>query len=198
MKTTAEISNNVTVLVVEDDDGFRSCIVDQLRIEGFNVLDTDSTSQACEWVETDKAALVLLDWDLRKAKDSPGDASTGSEILRTCRESNPLLPVIVMSGTPDFDARSDSMMWKADSFLAKPFPMALLRDHLNRWLTRIQAERNPFSQLAAGIVQTVETVNRAYVRAVVERIGSALQAAPKLGLSRQTVALYLTDATASR
>ena len=45
MKTTAEISNNVTVLVVEDDDGFRSCIVDQLRIEGFNVLDTDSSSR---------------------------------------------------------------------------------------------------------------------------------------------------------
>ena len=100
-----------------------------------------------------------------------------------------------MSGTPDFDARSDSMMWKADSFLAKPFPMALLRDHLNRWLTRIQAERNPFSQLAAGIVQTVETVNRAYVRAVVERIGSALQAAQSSAWSRQTVASSLTDAT---
>ena len=197
MNSTGSISNNVTVLLVDDDDGFRSFIADQLRNGGFNVLDTRSTSQACEWLKAGEADIVLLDWDLRKGK-APNEAPTGSEILRASRESNPLLPVIVMSGAHDLDARCDSMMVGADSFISKPFPMSLLSEHLSRWTTHIQAHQNPFSQLAAGLIQTAESVNRAYARAVVERIGSALHAAPKLGLSRQTVASYLADAAASR
>jgi hypothetical protein len=58
-------------------------------------------------------------------------------------------------------------------------------------MERLKAENNPFTQLNAGVIETVSAVNRAYTRAVVERVGSALQAAPKLGLSRQTVASYL-------
>ena len=48
-------------------------------------------------------------------------------------------------------------------------------------------------RLGSGVIETANAVTRAYTRAVVERVGSALQAAPKLGLSRQTVASYLTS-----
>ena len=64
---------------------------------------------------------------------------------------------------------------------------------LHRWMVRLKAEENPFTQLTAGVIKPVDAVNRAYARAVVEMVGSALQAAPKLGLSRQTVASYLAS-----
>jgi hypothetical protein len=64
---------------------------------------------------------------------------------------------------------------------------------LRRWMGRVKAEKNPFTQLTAGVIETANAVTRAYTRAVVERVGSALQAAPKLGLSRQTVASYLAS-----
>jgi hypothetical protein len=64
---------------------------------------------------------------------------------------------------------------------------------LHRWNARLKAEKNPFTQLTAGVIETADSVNRAYTRAVVEMVGSALQAAPKLGLSRQTIASYLVS-----
>jgi DNA-binding response OmpR family regulator len=191
MKVTTDTSFNITVLIVDDDDEFRNALVEYLRQEHFTVLDTRSSCQACAWIREGKASLVLLDWDLRKAKSSIKHSSTGLEILRTCRETHPLLPVVVMSGAADYDARCDSMMWDADSFLAKPFSLALLSKHLGRWIARVQTDQNPFTQLAGGIIQTADTVSRAYSRAVVEKVGSVLQAAPKLGLSRQTVSSYL-------
>jgi FixJ family two-component response regulator len=136
---------------------------------------------------------VVTDWDLHRANSSPEDPSTGLEILQTCHEVDALLPVVVMSGARDLDVRGDSMMAGADCFLQKPFATPLLSEHLRRWIGRIKAEKNPFTQLTAGVIETADAVNRAYTRAVVEMVGSALQAAPKLGLSRQTVASYLAS-----
>jgi hypothetical protein len=48
-------------------------------------------------------------------------------------------------------------------------------------------------RLGSGVIETANAATRAYTRAVVERVGSALQAAPKLGLSHQTVASYLAS-----
>ena len=116
---------------------------------------------------------------------------------RDRRAVDPLLPVLVMSGAPGLDARTDSLMAGADCFLQKIFSMSLLTVQLRRWMDRLKAEKNPFTQLSAGVIETVDAVNRAYTRAVVERVGSALQAAPKLGLSRQTVASYLASPSLS-
>ena len=191
MKASNDSSVQVTILVVDDDNEFRMAIVEYLRGQDFDVLETRSSSQACELIREQKVSVVLLDWDLRNAETSKGQSATGLEILRTCRETHPLLPVVVMSNAPDYDARGDSMMLAADSFLAKPFSLTLLGNHLHRWAARVKTDQNPFNQLEAGVIQTVDAVTRAYTRAVVDKVGSVLQAAPKLGLSRQTVASYL-------
>jgi DNA-binding response OmpR family regulator len=196
MKTTTSDYVAETILLVEDTDTFRTQLARYLRDEGFQIVEANSSSKACALIRERKISLVLLDWDLHKGNSSPEDSSTGSEIVRTCREVDGLLPVVAMSSAPGLDARADSIMAGADGFLEKPFPLGLLAVHLHRWIGRVRAEKNPFTQLTAGIIETVDGVNRAYTRAVVERVGSALQAAPKLGLSRQTVASYLASASA--
>ena len=193
MKTTTSDCVTETILVVEDDDKFRTQLSQYLRDEGFQIVETNSSADACALIRKRKVSLVLLDWDLHRQNSSAEDFSTGFEIVRSCREVDGLLPVVVMSGAPGLDARSDSMMAGADSFLQKPFPLQLLTVHLRRWMARVKAEKNPFTQLTAGVIQTADAVNRAYTRAVVEQVGSALKAAPKLGLSRQTVASYLAS-----
>jgi DNA-binding NtrC family response regulator len=140
-----------------------------------------------------KVSLVVLDWDLHKVDSCPEDRSTGLEILRTCHSVDALLPVVVMSGERLLDVRGDAMMAGAECFLQKPFALQLLTVYLRHWMDRLKAEKNPFTQLAAGVIQTADAVNRAYTRAVVEKVGSVLQAASKLGLSRQTIASYLTS-----
>jgi DNA-binding response OmpR family regulator len=193
MKPNTDSPFEFTVLLVEDDDKFRTWLAESLRDDGFEIVEANSSSEACAFIRERKASLVVLDWDLHKVNSCPQDASTGLEVLRTCHEVDALLPVVVISGEPLLDARGDSMMAGADCFLQKPFPFPLLGEHLRRWMGRVQAEKNPFTQLTAGVIKTVDAVNRAYTRAVVERVGSALQAAPKLGLSRQTVASYLAS-----
>lgn len=194
MKTHTVNPPEFSVLLVEDDDNFRVQLADYLRVHGFTIIEANSSPAACALIRQRKPSVVLLDWDLHK-HSRPEDPSTGLEIVRICRELDPLLPVLVMSAAPDWDVRSDSLMAEADCYLKKPFAMQLLTVYLRRWLVRVQAERNPFTQLTAGIIQSADAVNRAYARAVVEKVGSASEAAPKLGLSRQTIASYLASPT---
>jgi DNA-binding response OmpR family regulator len=197
MKTDTDSPFEFTVLYVDDDEEYRKQLAGLLRNDGFRIVEASSSSEACAFIRERKVSLVLLDWDLHKASSCPQDASTGLEVLRTCHEVDALLPVLVISVARHLDALSDSMMAGADCFLAKPFPFSLLGAHLRRWMGRVKAEKNPFTQLTAGVIETANAVTRAYTRAVVERVGSALQAAPKLGLSRQTVASYLASAPAA-
>lgn len=193
MKTNTDTSFKFTVLLVEDDDKFRTQLAEYLRDEGFQIVEANSSAGACALIRKGRVSIVLLDWDLHKANSCPQNATTGLEVLRACHEVDVLLPVVVMSGARGLDVRTDSMMAGADCFLQKPFALPLLTVHLRRWMARLEAERNPFTQLATGVIEKADTVNRAYARAVVEKVGSALQAAPKLGLSRQTVASYLAS-----
>ena len=197
MKTDTDSPFEFTVLLVEDDEIFRDHVAKYLRGEGFRIVEANSSSQACALIRERKVSLVVLDWDLHKASACPQDASTGLQVLRTCHEVDVLLPVVVISNALHLDARTDSLTAEADCFLEKPFPFSLLGVHLRRWMDRVKAEKNPFTQLTAGVIQKADTVNRAYTRAVVEKVGSVLQAAPKLGLSRQTVASYLASAPAA-
>jgi len=194
MKTTTTDYVAGTILLIEDDANFRVPFAQYLRGEGFEITEANCVSDACALIREGKVSLVLSDWDLRKYRSSPQDPATGLEIIRTCREVDMLLPVVVMSSAPDFDAYDDSLNHGADGFLKKPFSFTSVKEYLLRWMARVKAEKNPFTQLTAGVIETAETVNRAYTRAVVEMVGSALQAAPKLGLSRQTVASYLASA----
>ncbi len=194
MKTDTDRPFEFTVLLVEDDDNFRAHLAQYLRGEGFQIVEANSSSDACALIRERKVSLVLLDWDLHKVNSSPEQPSTGLKVLQTCHEVDALLPVVVMSGAyRNLNVCADSLMAGADCFLQKPISMPAMTEHLRRWMGRVKAEKNPFTQLTAGFIETAHAVNRAYTRAVVERVGSALQAAPKLGLSRQTVASYLAS-----
>jgi len=126
MKTTTSDYDAETILVVDDDDKFRTQLAQYLRDEGFQIVEANSSSDACALIRERKVSLVLLDWDLHRRNSFAEDSSTGFEVIRTCHEVDGLLPVVAMSGARDFDARSDSMMAGADGFLQKPFALPLL------------------------------------------------------------------------
>src|SRR5207253_2757948 len=176
---------------------FRTDLAKYLRDDGFQIVEANSSSEACAFIRKRKPSLVVLDWDLHKANSSPEHPSTGLKVLQTCHEVDALLPVVVISGEPLLDVRGDSMMAGADCFLQKPFALALLSEHLRRWMGRVKAEKKPFTQLTAGVIETANAVTRAYTRAVVVRVGSAMQAATRLRLSRQTVSAYLASPSVS-
>src|ERR1051326_3581440 len=134
MKTGRDISSEFSVLIVEDDDRFRTQLAEYLRGEGFQIIEANSSSAACALIRQGKVSLVVLDWDLHKIDSSPEDWSTGLKVLQSCHEVDALLPVVVMSGAPRLDAQDDSVMAGADCFLKKPFALRSLSVLLRRWM----------------------------------------------------------------
>lgn len=105
------------ILVVEDEDKLRRVIQLQLESEGHEVLTAGSAEAAL--AQTDPLDLVLTDLKL------PG--LDGLTLLDRLRESQPRLPVIVMTAFGNVETAVAAMKQGAVDFLQKPFSL----DHLS-------------------------------------------------------------------
>jgi two-component system nitrate/nitrite response regulator NarL len=102
------------MLVVDDDDGFRSFLATTLSSAGFAVREAATGENALAFARTDTPALVLLDICL------PG--ISGFEVCRELREQfGDKLPVVFVSGTriEPLD-RSVGLLIGGDDYLVKP------------------------------------------------------------------------------
>ena len=68
MKTDIDTSFKFTVLLVEDDETFRKQLAEYLRGDVFQIVEANSSSQACALIREYKVSLVVLDWDLHKVQ----------------------------------------------------------------------------------------------------------------------------------
>jgi len=112
------------VLVVDDDARSRHLLEVVLTIEGYGVVSADSGEQALALIERQPPDAVLLDF-LMPGMDGP-------ELCARIR-SLPLqrrLPLIVLSGMDDPQARRAAREAGADDFVVKPFDRADLRARL--------------------------------------------------------------------
>ncbi|MEX2531964.1 MAG: sigma-54 dependent transcriptional regulator [Gemmatimonadota bacterium] len=117
------------VLVVEDDDGLRSLLEDELSDAGLSVATAASGSEALEQLETSGAALVVSDLRL------PG--LDGFELLRRSRSlpEPPSFLIITAFGT--IDQAVQALKEGADDFLTKPLDL----EHLSVRVSRILENR---------------------------------------------------------
>src|SRR5688572_23682631 len=84
------ITEKKTVLVVDDDPSIRRALRGSLSDEGYEVVEAASGDEALRLIAVLKPACLLLDiW-------MPG--LDGLETLAKIKESNPNLPVIMISG----------------------------------------------------------------------------------------------------
>jgi hypothetical protein len=67
---------------------------------------------ACAFIRERKVSLVVLDWDLHKTNCSPDHPSTGLKVLQTCREVDPLLPVISDEWCTRFEQSGMTHLWR--------------------------------------------------------------------------------------
>jgi DNA-binding response OmpR family regulator len=112
------------VLVVDDDARSRNLLEIVLTIEGYGVVGADSGAQALALIEQQSPDAVLLDF-LMPGMDGP-ELCTRIRGLSLQRR----LPLIVLSGMDDPQAREAARDAGADDFIVKPFDRADLRDRL--------------------------------------------------------------------
>lgn len=101
------------VLLVDDEERFRSSLANRLRTRGFDVTDVDNGEDAVKWVRRDGGIEVAV-IDLRM----PG--MDGIQTLKEMRAFNPALQGIMLTGHGSLDSARDAGRQEAFRYLQKP------------------------------------------------------------------------------
>jgi DNA-binding NarL/FixJ family response regulator len=174
--------NGACVLVVDDDESFRSSLATLLAGAGYAPLGAESGEQALALIETEEPALVVLDVRLPDF--------SGHEICRRLRERfGDELPIFFVSGerTEALD-RVAGFAVGGDDYLVKPFDPEEFLARIRRRLRHLPTADNgssPFSSLSRRERQVLKFLSEGYTHAEI---------ADKLSLSPGTVGTHVQRA----
>lgn len=125
-----------TVLLVDDDSDFLFQQKKQLEAAGFQVLAASGQKQAEQILSQRRPDLAVIDLMM----DNP---DTGFTLCYHLRKKDPTIPVIMVTSVNsetgmDFDAATDEERgWiKADALLAKPIRFEQLKREIDRLMAR--------------------------------------------------------------
>lgn len=133
-ETPAGSARSGRILVAEDDEAFRSLIVQRVRRQGYSVLEAGNAVQASSLVRTREMDLLVLDMYLPDG--------TGLDILKEARTNDSDILAIVMTGSATVQNAVESLRAGVFEFLTKPidpihgFDLALFRAMEQRRLVR--------------------------------------------------------------
>ncbi|HYE00833.1 MAG TPA: EAL domain-containing protein [Alphaproteobacteria bacterium] len=134
--------SDVSLLIVDDDEGNRYTLSRRLKREGFEKLElAENGRQALEILRSRAFDLMLLDIMMPEMN--------GYEVLQTVKADEKLrgMPVIVISALTEIDSIARCIEMGAEDYLPKPFNPVLLRARVNASLEKHrlrQAERAGF------------------------------------------------------
>ena len=101
------------ILIVDDNETLRYTLTELLEESGFECKAVEDGSAALDEVKDTLYGLVILDMRL------PG--MSGLEILKKIKESDPSLPVIMLTAFGDIKTAVECMKQGAQDFITKPF-----------------------------------------------------------------------------
>src|SRR5436853_3008048 len=104
-----------TILVVDDEAGIRQSVRGILADEGYRVLEAEDGRGALRLIESERPRLVIVDIWMPEMD--------GIELLRRIRDSDPMTPVIVISGHGNIETAVTATKLGAFDFIEKPFSL---------------------------------------------------------------------------
>lgn len=102
------------ILIAEDDEAFRTLLVDAFTDAGFHVLHASDGEAALSLAQTEHPDLVLLDVKMPKKE--------GIEVLETLRADSPwgkAVPIFVLTQLDSFTAIADAIAKHATGYFIK-------------------------------------------------------------------------------
>ncbi|MFK7767615.1 MAG: response regulator transcription factor [Mariniblastus sp.] len=145
------MTNQFTILTVEDDDAIRRGIVDALKFKGYRVLEAADGNAGLELATTATYDLLLLDLAL------PG--KPGMEILKEVRKSHPTQPVIILTAKGDEHDRVEGLKTGADDYVVKPFSVLELLARVEAVLRRSPSRPDNVALVKFGFDGTAGTAD---------------------------------------
>jgi len=154
------MTQELPILVVEDDPNLREAVCDTLLLAGKTVQSASGGQEALALLARQAFSLVVSD-----VRMMPMD---GIALLKEIRQQWPHLPVVLMTAYADVDRAVEAMRAGACDFLLKPFEPQALLAHVEKYklpeaeddagvVARDAASRNLFA-MASRVAQTDATV----------------------------------------
>lgn len=138
------------ILVVDDERAIRLAIRTALAREGMHVTEASDGDEALSLLQKQHFHLVILDVMMERVG--------GYQVLQSMRASGDNTPVMMLSGKSDEMDQVLGLGFGADSYLTKPFHIAVLIQTVKALIRRSQI----YSQMAPSTIQrgpfTVDTV----------------------------------------
>ncbi len=130
------------ILVVDDEELIRWSLSTHLASEGFLTIEASNGADALERVERDAPAAMLLDLKM--------PVLDGMETLRRLRETDPDLPVVVLTAHGGVESAIEATKLGAAGYLAKPFDLREVTLVLRRALDADRLRREVAYHRARG------------------------------------------------
>ncbi|MDD2736999.1 MAG: sigma-54 dependent transcriptional regulator [Desulfuromonadaceae bacterium] len=114
------------VLLIEDNESTRFGFVRYFSKDGFETHEAGTLSEASVVLATQHLDIIILDINLPDGN--------GLDFIATVRASNPVLPIIVITGEGDIPLAVKAMQQGADNFMTKPVDIAALKIFMQKML----------------------------------------------------------------
>src|SRR5712671_4386192 len=107
------VADKLKVLVVDDEEGLRTILRNELSDHGFEVMEADGGQSAIGQMSVMRPDLVILDVRM------PG--MDGLQVLRAIREKDLAGKVIMLTAVGELKVARESVELGANDFMTKPF-----------------------------------------------------------------------------
>jgi two-component system C4-dicarboxylate transport response regulator DctD len=122
------MSERAPIVFVDDEAAMRQAVAQWLELAGFRPLVFDRAAPAIAALDADFAGVVVTDLKM--------EGLDGMQLLRHALQTDPELPVIVVTGHGDVETAVEAMRLGAYDFMEKPFAPERFLDAIRRALDK--------------------------------------------------------------
>jgi PAS domain S-box-containing protein len=139
-----------TILIVDDEIGFRRSVAAALHRSGHQILEASNSSEALDLAVENQPELIISDVCMEE-----GD---GLALLKSIRADprTATIPFVVMTGQPDFQGMVVGAEQAADAYLPKPFSFQTLLTTVEHRLGREKLLRRSAEEIKGQLQRILE------------------------------------------
>ncbi len=167
------------ILVVEDDNGLREALVDNLLLGGYECREADSGERALLALSRQSFDMVISDIQM--------GGMDGHTLLSNIRQKYPQTPVLLMTAYANIDGAVRAMREGAIDYLAKPFSPEVLLNQVSRYVPAQRIERK------TPIYGDAKTAELLQLAARVARSDATVMVTGPSGTGKEVLARYIHD-----
>ena len=128
-------SDTHAILVVDDDESVRHFLVDALELKKYKVDSTSTIQEALEKLKSDKIDIIVSDINF------PEEDYTGIDFFRFCKEHNPNIPFILVTGAPQLEDAVAILKEGASDYISKPIQIGKLYERIDEAIDKLSSPK---------------------------------------------------------